>query len=213
VVTVSAHGDAELAVLVATAPDLLRYLRRRAPEDAADLLGEVMLVAWRRAGELPEAPEEARLWLFGVARLALRNAARSRSRRLRLADALRARLATEAPVAPDPADDAGAEVRDAISRLPDDLAELVRLVHWDGFSLAESAQILDLNPSTVRSRYARARAELRRSLSLPAEPMANGTPPACDASGTGVGAGAAPVGLAERSGPALAVESVRPNLG
>jgi RNA polymerase sigma factor (sigma-70 family) len=164
--------DAELAVLVATAPDLLRYLRRRAPQEAADLLGEVMLVAWRRAGELPEAPEEARLWLFGVARLVLSNATRSKVRRLRLADALRTRLATDATITHGAAADAGAEVRDALDRLPDDLADVVRLVHWEGFSLAEAATVLDVNPSTVRSRYARARAELRRTLDLPEEQLA-----------------------------------------
>jgi len=37
-------------------------------------------------------------------------------------------------------------------------------VHWDGFSIAESAKILGLTASTARSRYQRAKAELRSTL-------------------------------------------------
>ena len=51
-----------------TRAPLLAYLTRRAPvEDAADLLAEVYLVAWRKRADLPPG-EERRLWLFGVAR-------------------------------------------------------------------------------------------------------------------------------------------------
>ncbi|WP_235939776.1 RNA polymerase sigma factor [Occultella kanbiaonis] len=60
--------------------------------------------------------------------------------------------------------DAGIEVRDAIDRLEPDLAELIRTVHWDGFTVAEAARVLDLPSSTATSRYRRAREALRRSL-------------------------------------------------
>ncbi|NAZ80967.1 hypothetical protein GTR02_03950 [Kineococcus sp. R8] len=50
-----------------TRVDVLAYLTRRtAPADAADLLAEVYLIAWRRRSDLPEGRE--RLWLFGAAR-------------------------------------------------------------------------------------------------------------------------------------------------
>ena len=50
-----------------TRGDVLAYLIRRvAPADAADLLAEVYLVAWRRQADLPAGRE--RLWLFGAAR-------------------------------------------------------------------------------------------------------------------------------------------------
>ncbi|WP_458042529.1 MULTISPECIES: RNA polymerase sigma factor [Bacteria] len=55
-------------------------------------------------------------------------------------------------------------MRDAIDRLPADQAEVVRLVHRDGFSLAEVAQMLDEPPTTTRSRYARAKESLRFAL-------------------------------------------------
>ena len=52
------------------ARDLLAYAQRRVPvaEDAADLVAETYLIAWRRIGEVPRG-DEARLWLYGVARL------------------------------------------------------------------------------------------------------------------------------------------------
>ena len=48
---------------------VLAYALRRTaqPADAADVLAEVFLVAWRRLDDVP-AGAEARLWLYGVAR-------------------------------------------------------------------------------------------------------------------------------------------------
>ena len=42
--------------------------------------------------------------------------------------------------------------------------EIIRLVHWEGFSQAEVAQILNRPAGTIRSRYARARSALRSEL-------------------------------------------------
>lgn len=146
--------------------DLLRYLSRRVgPEDAPDLLGETMVVAWRRERELPGEAERARMWLFGIARGTLQNHARGERRRWALADRVRLH-ASEAASAP-PAD-TGVEVRDAIARLAPDLAELVRLVHWDGFSLTDAAEHLGIPASTARGRYQRAKADLRAALSTEA---------------------------------------------
>jgi RNA polymerase sigma-70 factor (ECF subfamily) len=148
-------------VLTSTAPDLLRYLERRLdPHDAADALGDVLLAAWRRVADLPETGHEARLWLFGIARHTVSTTRRGRSRR----DGLAERVHREPAPAGEPGADRGVEVRDAIDRLEPDLAELVRLVHWDGFALADAARVLDLPASTVRSRYRRARDLLRAEL-------------------------------------------------
>nr|MDQ6949985.1 RNA polymerase subunit sigma-24 [Actinomycetota bacterium] len=45
--------------------DVLAYLLRRTeqPADAADVLAEVFLIAWRRKEHVPVG-EEARLWLY-----------------------------------------------------------------------------------------------------------------------------------------------------
>lgn len=143
--------------------DLLKYFGRRLPpEDAADALGDLMVVAWRRVRELPEDPLEARLWLFGIARLVVSKARRSTQRRSRLAERLRAAVATS-PTHADGADEF-ADVRDAIGRLPADDAELVRLVHWEGFTLVEAASVFGITPSAARSRYQRIRSALRAQL-------------------------------------------------
>lgn len=42
------------------------------PKDAADAVAETFLVAWRRLPEVPSG-EEARPWLYGVARRTLAN--------------------------------------------------------------------------------------------------------------------------------------------
>lgn len=155
--------DARLtAALGAASADLLAYLQRRAGlDDAPDLLGETMVVAWRRVRELPVEPERARMWLFGIARATVLNHARGERRRWALADRIRLdpSRTTVAPAADD-----GAEVRDAIARLEPEMAELVRLVHWERFTIAEAAEVLGMPASTARGRYARAKEELRATL-------------------------------------------------
>lgn len=162
----TADDDRIATVVAANAADLLAYVSRRVgPDDAPDLLGETMVVAWRRVGELPDDEERARMWLFGIARGTLLNHARGQRRRWALADRIRLDGSEDRSGCPA---DAGADVRDAISRLDSGHAELVRLVHWDGFSLAEAAELLGIPASTARGRYARAKEELRAALSIEA---------------------------------------------
>lgn len=103
------------------------------------------------------------MWLFGIARGTLLNHARGERRRLALVDRLRSNMSLTR--ATNGADE-GADVRDAIDRLDENLAEIVKLVHWDGFALAEVADILGVPLTTVRSRYRRARDTLRIALSV-----------------------------------------------
>lgn len=148
---------------VADAQALLNYFERRVGiQEAPDLLAEVMATAWRRITVLPRDTEQARMWLFGIARNVLSDHARGERRRWRLADRVRS-LTTAADVTTS-AIDTHSEVQDAVSRLPDDLAELVRLVHWDGFTIAEAAELTGVTASTARGRYQRARAQLRVAL-------------------------------------------------
>jgi hypothetical protein len=73
---------------------VLGYVLRRTgnPDDAADVIAETFLTAWRRLDEIPRDPQ-ARLWLYGVARRVLANHHRGERRRSALADRLRADLA------------------------------------------------------------------------------------------------------------------------
>ncbi len=145
-----------------SADDLLGYFERRVRhrEDAADLLAETMLQAWRRSDALPVEAERQRMWLFTIAANVLANQRRSNRRRMALAERLRFEL-RQAGV-PDPSE--ASEVRDAVARLPGTLRELVMLVHWDGLSIVEAAGVLGLNASTARSRYSAAREQLRCAL-------------------------------------------------
>ena len=157
--------DARLtAALREASADVLAYLQRRVGmDDAPDLLGETMIVAWRRVADLPTEPERARMWLFGIARGTLLNHARGERRRWALADRVRGERRADA--SSPPADD-GVEVRDAIGRLDPELAELVRLVHWERLSLVQAAELLGVPDSTARGRYQRAKEQLRAALGV-----------------------------------------------
>lgn len=162
------------AALRGTADDLLRYFERRVAvrEDAADLLSETMCVAWRRVDKLPEEPERQRMWLFTIAANVLANGRRSRRRAAALSTRLRGML-REAST-PDHAETLA--VRDAVLRLHDAHRELVMLIHWDGFTVTEAAELLGLNPSTARGRYAAARDQLRQALAEQIGPITKVSP-------------------------------------
>lgn len=153
------------------ADDLLRYLRRRVnqPEDAADLLGRVLLALWENGARVPTSDTDARMWCFGIARNVLREHYRHTAKRLALADELREHLHGSA--LPENAADTTAEarmravtVRRAVASLDRRSRELITLVHWDGFTIAEAARLLSMNGSTARTRYGRALQRLERHL-------------------------------------------------
>lgn len=155
-------ADSLSAALEATSADLLAYFERRVlvREDAADLLAEVMLQAWRRVDSLPQVPERRRMWLFTIAAHVLANQRRSSRRRAALADRIRHHLTDGHE--PDHAE--ALSVQAAVRDLGVAHRELIMLVHWDGLSLAEAAELLGLNPSTARGRYSAAREALRAAL-------------------------------------------------
>jgi len=55
-------------------------------------------------------------------------------------------------------------VRAAVLELDTKSRELVMLVHWDGFTIAEAARLLAVNESTARTRHGRALQLLEREL-------------------------------------------------
>ena len=141
---------------------LLAYARRRVeqPADAADVVAETFLVAWRRCDEIP-AGDEARLWLYGVARRVLANHHRGGVRRDRLGQRLRQRLTAAAP--PDPGREVPQRlaIRQALARLGDLDREVLTLTIWEGLPPRDVAAVLGINAAAVRTRLSRARARLR----------------------------------------------------
>ena len=102
------------------------------------------------------------MWMFGIARNLVSTHRRGRFRRAALAERLREELAARPPETHDERSDA---VRRAVAELPDAQRELVKLVHWDGFTLVQAARLTGVTASTARSRYLLARRRLARELS------------------------------------------------
>lgn len=146
--------------------DILAYALRRVgrAEDAADVVAETFLVAWRRLDEVP-AGDAARLWLYGVARRQLANQRRGDLRRSALADRLRDALAVAATETADNTQtDRLAAVSAALGRLSEEDRELLTLSSWEGLSPSELAVVLGVAAVTLRSRLHRARKRLRTEL-------------------------------------------------
>lgn len=133
-------------------PAVLGYALRRAAsaDDAADVVAETFLVAWRRLNDVPEG-DAARLWLYGVARRVLANQRRAHRRQHRLTGKLVADLLVagiqlaSAPLQGAAAHEQGfagfssAEggVAAALARLSSLDREMLRLVAWEGLSPSE----------------------------------------------------------------------------
>ena len=150
-------------VLRALVPDLLAYFGRRLQdhEDAADALGETLLVLWRRRSRVPDDVEGTRQYAFGIARNVLASARRGRMRRRQLADRISEQLAVAWSEHPPSTD---ADLETALGTLGERDRELVLLVAWEGFGVAEAGAVLGLKPDAARQRYSRARTRLRTEL-------------------------------------------------
>jgi len=138
------------------------------PEDAADVTADTFLVAWRRLAHVPPG-DEARPWLYGVARRVLANQRRGTLRRTALGDRLRRELATSVP---DSSDDVvqRADVTEAMRRLSARDQEVLELHLWEGLESREIAEVLGLTTVVVRPRLSRARTRLREILGNDPEP-------------------------------------------
>jgi RNA polymerase sigma-70 factor (ECF subfamily) len=142
---------------------LFGYALRRceSPDDAADVVAETFTVAWRRADDLPPG-DEARLWLYGVARRVLANHRRGEQRHAAKTAMLRDELAAAPPLTPAPMD--GTPVAQVFRALPERDRELLSLVAWEGLSYAEIAKVLGCSRNAVSIRLHRARKRFARAL-------------------------------------------------
>jgi RNA polymerase sigma factor (sigma-70 family) len=141
---------------------VLGYALRRADrDDAADVVAETFLVAWRRLDELPDG-DAARLWLYGTARRVLANQRRSQRRRERLAERVRSHIVHETE--PGPADAHLGPAVVALARLRPDDRELLALMAWEGLDAGEIAQVLGCSRNAARIRLHRARRRFAREL-------------------------------------------------
>jgi RNA polymerase sigma-70 factor (ECF subfamily) len=166
-----------------TRADLLAYLLRRSggAEEAADVLAETYLVAWRKLEAIPDGPQR-RPWLFGVARnLLLKGASRRRTQGV-LVERLAREVRAADPVHPHEDEEGRGELRAALAALPELDREIVTLSAWEGLTPREIAPVVGRSANAVRVRLHRARARLRAELGLAERSRRSGE----DAIGSGV---------------------------
>jgi RNA polymerase sigma-70 factor (ECF subfamily) len=128
------------------------YVRRRAPEAVVDdVVSETFLVCLRRIDRVPAQPLP---WLYAVAWKTLAN---ERRKQARIADSQASPFA-----APEPVGD-GVLAR-AFNALSERDREVLRLVAWEGLSLADAATVLGCSGVACRVRYHRAKTRLAARL-------------------------------------------------
>lgn len=154
------------------------YLHRRTDAATADdVLGDVLLVCWRRLGEVPPADADALPWAIVVARQCLANAQRAERRRTRLVGRI---IAIDPPPivapatntsdgGPDPDADDHRRLLDALARLRRDDAEILRLWAWDELTSSQIAVVLGISANAASIRLHRAKARLRAALGVEPE--------------------------------------------
>ncbi|SDX93116.1 RNA polymerase sigma-70 factor, ECF subfamily [Micromonospora pattaloongensis] len=152
-------GDAvaPAAFVRATQAELWRFVAALVDTNSADdLTQETYLRAFRALPSF-EGRATARTWLLGIARRACADHLRTVVRRRELDRRLAAHADAEIGH-PDPALHLGAT--DLLRRLPDERRAAFVLTQVLGLSYAEAATIEDVPVGTIRSRVARARADL-----------------------------------------------------
>jgi len=155
-------------LVVLVADPVRRYLHRRTDAATADdVLGDTLLVCWRR---LDDVPDDALPWAIVVARQCLSNARRAERRRTRLIGRI---IAIDPP--PAAADDnpaastvdgttADARVTTALAGLRRDDAEILRLWAWDELTSPQLAVVLGISANAAAIRLHRAKARLKQEL-------------------------------------------------
>jgi RNA polymerase sigma-70 factor, ECF subfamily len=127
------------------------YVRRRAPAATVDdVVADTFAVCWRK---LDRVPEEALPWLYAVARKTLANQRRKARPEVPLAE-----LPAEPALERDPT------LGLALGLLSERDREVLRLVAWEGLSLAEAAVVLRCTTVACRVRFHRAKRRLRGRL-------------------------------------------------
>ncbi|MBV8536624.1 MAG: sigma-70 family RNA polymerase sigma factor [Alphaproteobacteria bacterium] len=153
------------ALFVQYAPRLKAYMRRlgAADDTAEEIVQETMLMVWRKAALFDPARAAASTWIYTI----LRNLRIDMMRRARPLppefDAVEPAEPAEADTLVDAAQRT-ARLRAALTTLPPEQAEVIRLSFFDERPHAEIERALGIPLGTVKSRLRLAMARLRRAL-------------------------------------------------
>ncbi|MSP03061.1 MAG: sigma-70 family RNA polymerase sigma factor [Acetobacteraceae bacterium] len=157
------------------APRLKSWFMRTGTQagHAEDLAQETMLTVWRKAELFDPARAGASTWIFTIARNQRIDAARRSA--LRVFDGDDPSLAPDEPVRPDTEFDTRQRelrLRNALTALPADQAEVIRLSFFEDRPHAEIERALGIPLGTVKSRLRLAMNRLRARLENPSPPIA-----------------------------------------
>ncbi|MFJ6199192.1 RNA polymerase sigma factor [Micromonospora sp. NPDC092111] len=157
--------------------DIFAYAASRVGrDDAADVVGDVFLVAWRSRDRVKDGDERA--WLFGVARRLMLAGHRQSAASTALERRLAAQSWGEASVDP-LADDVVLQdqVHRTLNKLSGADRELLITATWFDLSPAEAAKVLGVSRPTYAVRLHRARNRFRTAFELLThEPSASSAP-------------------------------------
>jgi RNA polymerase sigma-70 factor (ECF subfamily) len=164
-----ARGDAEAlgALYDRYAPILLSLIERIAARgaEAEDLVHDVFLETWRRAGDYDPARGSVKSWLLLRARsraLDHKKSARV-ARRAGGSDSACIEELEDSAAEPSFGPDR-ARLREVLLRLPPDQRTVLLLGYFEGMSSSEIAERVGIPLGTVKSRVAAALATLRQTL-------------------------------------------------
>jgi RNA polymerase sigma-70 factor (ECF subfamily) len=136
----------------------LRSYFRRLPRADADDLSQQTLIAFLEAEAHARGHSDARAYLMGIARFQLYAHHRKRVRTKKVLDAWRY-LQTD-PLGDSSEDSERDQLHSLVTltfeALPEDLRQVVKLVHLQGCSRARAAEVLGLPQGTIASRLRRA---------------------------------------------------------
>ncbi len=139
-------------------------LRRTAsPEDAADILAETFLIAWRRLEDVPEG-EAGILWLYATARHLLANQRRGQQRERLLVERLASELG-KAVAQTDPIDHSSLDAARVLASLSAEDREILMLAGWEGLDSREIGAVLGCSAVAARIRLHRARGRMTAAAS------------------------------------------------
>lgn len=154
------------ALYEAHLPAIVRYLRRRLGDAAADDAASEVFVRAFRARGAAEGPAALDLpWLYGIAANVIHEERRAERRRLRLIERVASQSPREAAAGPGSEATLDPKLARGLRRLSPPDRETLLLVAWGELSYDETARALGVPVGTVASRISRARRQLDESAS------------------------------------------------
>lgn len=152
--------DAGSQLLATYVPLLRRFFDARIPEHAEDLIQQTLMVFVRGGALAPSC----RAYLLAIARSRLVDHHRAAARRV-VTEPASCSAAVDPMTTPSQRvgrQELGSIVRDCVRQMSDELRLALELHYWEGFSMTEIADVLNVPIGTAKSRVRLARQQFAR---------------------------------------------------